>query len=67
MMKKKLNDVIPISCWKCSEIMLIDASLGFDIDSKILCERCIERGKVVARDKKISKILGKKWYERIFS
>ncbi len=45
--------------------MLIDASLGFDVDSKILCDGCIEKGKVVARDKKISKILSKKWYERI--
>ena len=60
-------NVIPISCWKCSEIMLIDASLGFETDSKVLCDGCIERGRVRLRDRKISKILSKRWYERIFS
>jgi hypothetical protein len=67
MMNKKLNDVIPISCWKCNELMFIDASLGFDLDSKILCDGCIQRGKIEERDKKIVKVLSKKWYERIFS
>ena len=67
MMNKKLNDVIPISCWKCNELMFIDASLGFDLDSKILCDGCIQRVKIEERDKKIVKVLSKKWYERIFS
>ncbi len=47
--------------------MLVDASLGFETDSKVLCDGCIERNRVKARDKKIGKILSRRWYERIFS
>ena len=46
--------------------MLVDANLGFETDSKILCDGCIERNKVRLRDKKIGKILNRRWYERIF-
>jgi hypothetical protein len=59
--------IIPISCYKCSEIMLVDANLGFEMDSKLLCDSCIDKSKVLERDKKLRRILNKKWYERIFN